>query len=199
MKINKRSLILDAAAHQFAISGFAKASMESIATEAGVTKPAIYYHFHDKTALYEAVLCPKFKKLWSDIDKKSLSLPPLESLKVYIKTFGEFILIEKSFSTLFAQELAFGGNTLPIECISHIANLTSRLNTILKEGESEGIFKPTNPFMLQLLIVSPLVTYQNGEVIRQKVASLTDDNGLSPQIDKLIPNLIDIIIGGLRC
>lgn len=45
--------ILDAAASCFSALGFARASMDRIASEAGVTKPTVYAHFGDKAALFE--------------------------------------------------------------------------------------------------------------------------------------------------
>lgn len=48
--------ILDAALKVFAKVGFTGASMDQIASTAGVTKPTIYYHFPSKDALFEAML-----------------------------------------------------------------------------------------------------------------------------------------------
>jgi AcrR family transcriptional regulator len=50
-----RTAILAAATEQFALYGFAKCSIDAIAVQSRVTKGAIYHHFRDKTALFEAV------------------------------------------------------------------------------------------------------------------------------------------------
>lgn len=50
-----RAAILDAAAEAFAEHGFTATSITQIATAARVTKGAVYHHFPDKQALFEAV------------------------------------------------------------------------------------------------------------------------------------------------
>jgi AcrR family transcriptional regulator len=49
---SSREDILRAAAHHFALCGYAGASVQTIVDEARVTKPALYYHFPSKEALY---------------------------------------------------------------------------------------------------------------------------------------------------
>ena len=51
-----RAAILDAAAEAFAGEGFTATSITQIAAAARVTKGAVYHHFPDKQALFEAVL-----------------------------------------------------------------------------------------------------------------------------------------------
>jgi AcrR family transcriptional regulator len=50
-----RRALVDAARRLFAEHGFADTSTESIVQAAGVTRGALYHHFRDKTALFEAV------------------------------------------------------------------------------------------------------------------------------------------------
>ncbi|MEV4626907.1 TetR/AcrR family transcriptional regulator [Micromonospora sp. NPDC049523] len=51
-RIDKRQAILDAAFTVFARHGFALACVQEIATEAGVAKPTVYNHLHDKETLF---------------------------------------------------------------------------------------------------------------------------------------------------
>jgi AcrR family transcriptional regulator len=51
-----RHALLDAAAAAFAERGFTATSIDDIAASAQVTKGAVYHHFSDKRALFEAVL-----------------------------------------------------------------------------------------------------------------------------------------------
>lgn len=51
-----RALVVEAAAKVFAARGFAAASMEEIAAEAGFTRGAVYSNFADKAELFLAVL-----------------------------------------------------------------------------------------------------------------------------------------------
>ncbi len=54
--IRKRRAILDAATEVFLAEGFAGASMDAIATAAGVSKPTVYNHFADKQQLFEQIV-----------------------------------------------------------------------------------------------------------------------------------------------
>lgn len=50
-----RRALLDTARTLFPVQGYAATSTEEIVHRAGVTRGALYYHFHDKVALFEAV------------------------------------------------------------------------------------------------------------------------------------------------
>jgi AcrR family transcriptional regulator len=52
----RRELIVEAAGRQFGARGHDGARLDDIAAAAGVTKPVLYRHFTDKTALYLALL-----------------------------------------------------------------------------------------------------------------------------------------------
>lgn len=52
----RRVQLLDAALSVFAAEGFQTATMESVATEAGVTKPVLYQHFSSKRDLFLELL-----------------------------------------------------------------------------------------------------------------------------------------------
>ena len=52
----RRTLILDAALHEFAAKGFHATSMNDVAGTGGVTKQVLYQHFASKRALYLALI-----------------------------------------------------------------------------------------------------------------------------------------------
>ena len=51
-----RRQILRAALKHFANAGYAATSVQAIVDDAKVSKPALYYHFRDKSALFEALV-----------------------------------------------------------------------------------------------------------------------------------------------
>ena len=51
-----RELLLDAAEQAFLENGVARTSLDAIARRAGHTRGAIYWHFEDKSALFQAML-----------------------------------------------------------------------------------------------------------------------------------------------
>jgi AcrR family transcriptional regulator len=52
----QRALVLNAAAHMFAVHGAQAATIEQIAREAGVTRQAVYEQFGDRAALFAQVV-----------------------------------------------------------------------------------------------------------------------------------------------
>jgi len=59
----KRADIIDAAAQEFRVAGFANTSMDRIAERACVSKRTVYNHFESKDALFESIL----DILWSRV------------------------------------------------------------------------------------------------------------------------------------
>ena len=51
-----RDLLLDTAAEVFERRGVSRTSMQDIATAAGLTRGAIYWHFRDKVDLFNAMM-----------------------------------------------------------------------------------------------------------------------------------------------
>src|SRR5436305_12843787 len=51
-----RTRILKVALKQFAYAGYSGTSVQDIVDEAKVTKPTLYYYFHSKAGLYQALV-----------------------------------------------------------------------------------------------------------------------------------------------
>jgi AcrR family transcriptional regulator len=62
-----RDALLDAATRRFARDGFAGTALEDVAADIHATRGAVYHHFANKTALFEAV----FEHLESDVVERS--------------------------------------------------------------------------------------------------------------------------------
>ncbi|OMQ16314.1 hypothetical protein A7K94_0203380 [Modestobacter sp. VKM Ac-2676] len=57
--------VLDAALELFSEHGFEGTSLQDIATRLGVTKAAVYYHFHTKDEILLALVEPAFEELFA--------------------------------------------------------------------------------------------------------------------------------------
>ena len=108
---------MEVAADHFSEFGYDATHLEAIAKECEISKPAIYYHFKDKAALYETVLLKRFSALSEIIEKNTDRDNPVENLKSYIKTFGDFLIETPCFSAIFAREIANGAKSMPESCI----------------------------------------------------------------------------------
>lgn len=72
-----REAILEAAEKLFARRGYALARLEDVGDAVGLTRPALFYHFPDKQALYNAVLEEAFRGLVAGIDTALSSAKPI--------------------------------------------------------------------------------------------------------------------------
>ncbi len=200
-KASKKEIILNTAIKHFSHFGYESTSLENIAKECDITKPAIYYHFKDKAALYQAVICSQFSRLADSIEKETELGDAKEKLNMYIVTFGEFLISNPTFNAIFAREIASGGYSLPIKCSQLLSRTLSRLIDILDEGKEQKIFEDENPFMIQMMIVSTLTSYNTTKPLRQKIASVLKDKTKLPEpnFQNIIESLSKKIIKGLKC
>jgi len=200
-KESKKELILKAAIANFSKFGYENTNLDLIAKECKITKPAIYYHYKDKAALYEAVICSQFSKLAQIIEENTLDGDVANRLHNYINTFGSFLISNPTFNSIFAREIAGGASTLPIKCATLLARTLARLMQILEEGVQEEIFEEENPFMIQMMIVTTLTSYNTTKPLREKVRSLLEDKSKLPEVEfeNIIDSLSRKIIKGLLC
>ena len=78
-----RNAILDAAEKMFYARGVSRTSLEQVAGAAGVTRGAVYWHFSDKMAICEAMMCRIFLPHEDMLEKLAAqdSATPLKDLK----------------------------------------------------------------------------------------------------------------------
>ena len=81
-----RDSILDAAEKLFVQQGVSRTTLQHIATEAGVTRGAIYWHFDDKGALFNAMMERATLPLEAELQvlEQSESADPLGDLRDYM-------------------------------------------------------------------------------------------------------------------
>ena len=200
-KLSKKALIMLEADAAFSQHGYEATHLEAIARACGVTKPAIYYHFKDKSALYEAVLLKRFLELSEVIIANTGSEDPVEALKAYIETFGNYMIDTPSFSAIFSREIANDAKAMPQSCIVALSRTLQRLSDILQKGKEEGVFECENPFMIQMMIVTTLSSYLTTRSLRKRVFDVLEkqDKAIDPNIENVIENLSQKIIKALTC
>lgn len=77
-----RKALIDAARDLFAQHGFADTATEAVVANAGVTRGALYHHFKDKTALFQAVYEDLEEQLVARVDQSVQGITdPLKVLR----------------------------------------------------------------------------------------------------------------------
>ncbi|PYP36288.1 MAG: hypothetical protein DMD48_13005 [Gemmatimonadetes bacterium] len=130
---NDRALrIVAAARDEFARRGFAGARVEQIARRAGVNKQLLFYYYHSKRGLFQAVLAESAAELETALT--SLSLPaggPLERLRLTLQAQFEFLARHPQMVALLGQGSRPGGGAA-------FAPAINRLVVLLAEGQGLG-------------------------------------------------------------
>ncbi len=84
-RLSRREDIARIALDLFARNGFEGTSIRDIAEAAGLTKPALYYHFQDKEALYEHVLVERMSGLIEGAhDAIASTDDPVERIRLFL-------------------------------------------------------------------------------------------------------------------
>jgi AcrR family transcriptional regulator len=200
-KISKKKLILEAAITRFSMYGYESTTLDMIAQDCHITKPAIYYHFKDKASLYESVVCSQFSIVAERIEAATKEGSAPERIGGYISTFGECLINSPSFNAIFAREIAGGASTLPSKCTRILSRTLLCLIDILDDGKKEGIFGEENPFMVQMMIVSTLTSYNTTSPLRERIVEefVPDRKSLEPHFENVIEDLTQKIIKALTC
>ena len=144
-----RHQILDAAEQVFLAQGVARTSLQQVATAAGLTRGAIYWHFKDKAALFEAMMDRVVLPCETAI-ADALAAPPEEAL-AGLATMAMVPLHELATQeqvlrvfriamhfTEYTEELA------PVQQrhLESVAEFQAQLETLLRRAQAAGAIGP---------------------------------------------------------
>lgn len=136
----RRSDILRAAEHIFALKGYYKATIRDIAKEAQYATGTVYLHFKDKDALYFALLEEKLKSMFLSIQEKIGQVKDIRrKLEIFVQEGLVFFEKNQDFFRIFISE----GNDL----ISERKLLKSPIGlqmqeyttSLIKEAQEQGV------------------------------------------------------------
>ncbi|MAG32561.1 MAG: hypothetical protein CL908_16885 [Deltaproteobacteria bacterium] len=137
-----RDLVLAAAEVEFAERGFATARLSDIAERVGITRAAVIYHFHDKAALYSAVLEASFGPLGEKI--QALATEPgssIERLERVIRAWFNYASDRPTLGRLFIREFAATGGPLRPEVEVLTAPMYAALVGTIDQGQRDKEFR----------------------------------------------------------
>jgi AcrR family transcriptional regulator len=149
-----------AAREEFAKRGFAGARVEQIARRAGVNKQLLFYYYHSKRGLFQAVLAQSAGELESALT--ALAAPaggPLERLRLTLAAQFEFLAQHPEIVALIAQGTRSGGGVA-------FAPAINRLVVLLAEGQGLGqVRDDVDPHLVAAQALILMVCYLNMETV----------------------------------
>lgn len=153
-----RRLILQAALEEFSTYGHSGARVERIASSAGVSKPLIYDHFGDKDGLYAAALKQAYVQIREGERELQLDdLSPDDAIRTLVRFTMDHFREKPWFIRMLNTENLLGGET--IRQISDVKSVQSvlvdRLQTVLKRGAADGVFRAdADPLEFYIFVAS---------------------------------------------
>jgi AcrR family transcriptional regulator len=138
---DSRRLLLDAAAHEFALFGPQGARIQAIVARAGVNERMIYHHFGSKEGLYRAVLEDQWLSLacgWAPILARAKALDPLGGLRLAFTGLLRLFLEHPLLPGLAFHESLTGWQAAPP---ARLASVPPELKRLFKQGQRSGLLR----------------------------------------------------------
>ena len=147
--------ILEAAVKQFSISGYNKASVDSICAAAGISKGAFYHHFKTKQDVFLALLDGWLQTFDKAIEASKDSSVP-ETFQMMTEYFPYIFQSASDNLPMFLEFLlqASRDETVWQASIAPYRRYHKHFASLIKKGIAEGSFADVNPDLAARLIVS---------------------------------------------
>jgi AcrR family transcriptional regulator len=133
--------ILDACLKLFARHGFSTTSIDDIASAAGITKGAVYWHFENKEELFQAIL-DEIRARWVESVQKPLSKEraPVKRLAALFDCYSK-LFAEAPEICLFLQRILLEGHKGFSPQVGRVFTQTARfIRKIIDDGKAQGVF-----------------------------------------------------------
>ena len=150
-----RARILEAAVKQFSVSGYNKASVDSICEQAGVSKGAFYHHFKTKQDVFLALL-DGWLQTFDQAIEASKDRPVPETFQLMTEYFPYIFQSASDNLTMFLEFLQQASRDEKIwqASIAPYRRYHKHFASLIKKGIAEGSFVDVNPDLAARLIVS---------------------------------------------
>jgi len=152
--------ICESAVKIFSSKGYHKTTMDDIASTAGLTKGAIYWHFKNKRELFKFLI----ERMFSELDHlifsslSSASPPPAKILYTF-EICVDFYVSNRDFCALMKVFHSEGATLLDNEFETRLRSIYSRYRSLLadifRQGIAEGYFNHgTDPLIAGSIIIA---------------------------------------------
>ncbi|MBW1789352.1 MAG: TetR family transcriptional regulator [Deltaproteobacteria bacterium] len=151
----RQQMIIDSAVKIFHQKGYRRATLDDVAEDLGVTKPALYHYVSSKENLLSQIYIQALETFFGYIyEIPNMELSPAEKLRLFIRRHLNTVVIENlaMFSVFFSEE-----SQLPEADFQRIREekrkFTHVVETIIEDGISQGAFRPLNPKLQAYAII----------------------------------------------
>lgn len=143
----RRQMVIDAAVKVFHQKGYRAATLDDVASELGLTKPALYHYVSSKEDLLSQIYLRALESFFQTIyEIREMDLSPLDKLRCFVRRHLEQIVVKNlaMFSVFFSEE-----NELPrkdfLKIRTEKRKFSRVVEDIIQEGIDLGIFRAVDP------------------------------------------------------
>lgn len=148
--------ILDAALELFSRLGFERVTMGEIAAAAGVSQPALHYHFQDKAQLWRAAML-QLRAVIAEEERLLEAVAdatPLSQLRLAMRMFLQISWNHPALGRIVALEGMAGGERLDWLVAHLLGPRNQRLVELARAAIDAGVLKPFPPELLVVTLQS---------------------------------------------
>lgn len=182
-----KSAIFHSAIKVFSNNGYNGATMDEIASNAGVAKGTLYYHFKSKEEIFKYIITEGVDLMKNEIDEATnKEKNPLEKLKAVCKAQLNLIYKNKDFFKVIASQL-WGKEVRQLELRDIMRCYVTHIEEVVKAAMDVGSIKKGNSLFVAYAFLGTLCSVSLYEVVNAQ-----DEN-----INNIIENLMDYILKGI--
>ncbi len=192
IQVENEERILDAALEVFSTYGFRGATIDQVASKAGMSKPNLLYYFRRKADLYKAVLNRTLEMWLEPLEEISADGDPQVELGAYVSRKIEFSKNFPEASRLFVSEILHGA-PLMNEVLHHrVKDIADKKAAVLSAWAKSNKLANVDPHHVIFMIWAMTQHYADFEVqIRAILPGAENDReGLFDTADKAVSQVL---------
>lgn len=140
-----RKAILDAALNVFSRHGYRGATLDQIASEAGLSKPNILYYFDGKEDIHVTLLSQLMDTWLDPLVEMDAGGDPVEEILAYVQRKLDMARELPRESRLFAGEILQGAPRMRPELETHLKELFDEKCALITDWVTQGRLPPLDP------------------------------------------------------
>src|SRR5690242_17129815 len=149
---DSRTVLLAAAAAEFAKNGPRGTRVQDIVKAAGVNERMIYHHFESKDGLYRAVMQEQRMLLgtaWTPTVERAVEMEPLAGMRLLLDGLLASLLAQPQVAALLIHE-ALGD--APLALPAEAEGFIKPIRDLYERGQADGVFPAAVPFATAYLV-----------------------------------------------
>lgn len=164
IQLQNRETILRAALDVFAADGFRGATVDAIASAAGMSKPNLLYYFASKEEIYRTLLEGLLDSWFDPLREIDPEGEPSREIAAYIDRKIELARDFPRESRLFAGEMLRGAPVLEAMLGADLKSLVDEKAAVLRRWMAEGRLAPVDPHHLIFAVWATTQHYADFDV-----------------------------------